>query len=659
MKLPANGLVQPSLDEKRDLAVASPSTELRQQASTDEAVEVDGRVVDPMGHEPELRLWDHPSKQPNGFARVLALREWFRSTPRYSGAVRQGAIEDEPTMRMARKEAMQLLSLGWPQSVSVLLNFAPRVVVLAAVGHFCDGVSVAATGVGIMYSNFCGNMLLKGSAFGSTPLLSQAFGASNHARIGQLLHRMMLIHALVVLCITLPFTLLAFRILSSTGQPRQISELAADFIWWRLAAIPFVSLTQNLTNFLVAQRCVRAPMVSNMACSALQCALAPFFVSRFGFIGAPLAMITVECTQGISLFLLSPLLLPHKAASWPRWCTRAAWLSACRGWGELVLFGVSAAMMVCSEWLGWECTLLLAGHLCARPPHAVAVDAAAEAAAEAAAAEASCAPLEAVPIATTVLVCQFLCTFGFGLAACNRIGNLLGAGRSVEARCCARVAVALIALIAASLATVLVSLRHAIAGSFVDEPHVVELTASLMRMTIMYAALANMGPGCAQQIFFGVGASLRVPAAINTVAFFIIGIPLGAVFAFELDFGVVGLWGGLVVAMVLLLAGQYTYMYKTVDWAQAATVAVEKALGGGKAVGALPRPTEEGEGDHAAAGVKAADSGTNSDEFGAKFAPIAGTKELGMQCDHMALTTKPGESGGGRRIAPDSDADSV
>ena len=76
--------------------------------------------------------------------------------------------------------------------------------------------------------------------------------------------------------------------------------------------------------------------------------------------------------------------------------------------------------MIVSEWFGWECILFVAGGLCTRG-------------------EESCAVVEAMPLCTTVMVCEFILTFGLGTATSNRIGNLLGEGRGDAAKFCAQV----------------------------------------------------------------------------------------------------------------------------------------------------------------------------------------------------------------------------
>ena len=283
-------------------------------------------------------------------------------------------------------ELLRLLQLSWPRSVAELLNFMPRLVALALSGHLSEGALVTAAGIGIMYSNMVGNMLLKSSAFGATSLLSQAHGAANHRRVGELLQRMVLLHLCVICCFSLPLAAAAPLILRAVGQPNLVVTSATRFIWLRLLGLPGLAISTDINLFLVAQRCVRAPMVISIASSLVQVLLASTLESSLGFDGAPLAMTAVECLQALLLFVAAPLLLRReKLPSWPQ---RAEWRAATRGWVELISQGAPAAAMVISEWLGWECTLFIASGLCTGAR--------------------SCPPLEAFPICTTLMVGQVL-----------------------------------------------------------------------------------------------------------------------------------------------------------------------------------------------------------------------------------------------------------
>ena len=90
-----------------------------------------------------------------------------------------------PLARRVVSEVLELYHLAWPLSIATVTGFAPRIFMLGAVGHLPNGaVLVGAAGIGSMYSNFAHLMLVRSSTFGASPLLSQAFGAGNHVRVG-------------------------------------------------------------------------------------------------------------------------------------------------------------------------------------------------------------------------------------------------------------------------------------------------------------------------------------------------------------------------------------------------------------------------------------------------------------------------------------------
>ena len=193
-----------------------------------------------------------------------------------------------------------------------------------------------------------------------------------------------------------------------------------------------------------------------------------------------------------------------------------------------------------------------------------------------------CAVSDAIPICTTIFVLQYFLVFGWGQAVCNRVGNLLGAGRGADARFSAGVAWLMAAASAGCVGAVVILMRRPIARLFVDggsdeAEAVLEVTASLMPVTTAYSMLATLAPGWSQQVLFGLGARLRLPAAINFVAFFGVGIPGGALLAYRFGLGVHGIWLGLVAAIVLIVIGQYLYLALTVDWHAAARDAQQKA----------------------------------------------------------------------------------
>ena len=524
-------------------------------------------------------------------------------------------------------EASKISTLAWPQGLNGITQFMPRLVMLAAVGHIDDGATyIGAAGIGSMFSNACHLMLIRSSTFGAAPLFSQAFGAGNHARIGYILQRVLLLHVLMALCISLPLTAAAGPLLAAFGQPAAIANNAQTFVWIRLLGMPGIVAFNDVQTFLSAQRCVRLPMAVAALASVLQVALLWALTRWLGFIGAPIAMSAVELLQGAALFAAAPWLLrKHKLRSWPAWRREAR--QACRGWAEIVAKGLPAAIMITAEWFGWECSLFVASGLCGSSAGSgggggggggggsslggrqfsgrndVAAVAAAPGDAQ------SCPAVEAIPICTTLFVLQFIIAFSPGLAAnMIRVGNLLGEGRPSEARFCAGVAWCMQVAIQCVLVSVILTFREQIASLFVDDPQVHAHAVALMPITTVYSFFATLAPGWSQALLFGLGARLRVPAALNVVCFFGVGLPLGAALAYGEGLAERGIWMGLLLAMGLIVVGQYTYLARTTNWEQSARRARERALAKDSPEGAADSAARTAADESDGRGLAAADS---------------------------------------------------
>ena len=257
-----------------------------------------------------------------------------------------------------------------------------------------------------------------------------------------------------------------------------------------------------------------------------------------------------------------------------------------------------------------------------------------------------CPAIEAIPICSNIFVLQFIVAFGAPLAMAIRtrvcthvrahvcahatrlrahthtdvqarfcvrvnhtgIGNLLGEGRPLDARFCSRVAWGMAFGTQALVASLVLGFRRPVARLFVEDEDVLTQTVALMPLTTSYSVLATLSCGWSQQLMFGMGAKLRVPAAINFLCFFGVGIPAGAALAYNTPMGVRGTWAGLLVAIVLIVVGQYSFLFVTTDWAAASKRARERALENCRSA-ATTADTESDTHGLAAADSAAADAG--------------------------------------------------
>ena len=471
-------------------------------------------------------------------------------------------------------EARRVLRLGAPIAVLRIANFFPKAFMLAYVGRLHSGATmVAAAGTATMWCNITGVSLLVGTGLGGATLLSQAYGAKNYYRCGLILQRQMLIHALLICIISWPLALFSETLLRDLlKQPPDTSALAAKFIMWRAPALPFMAINVNISSFLISQGQPRLSALANVVTSL---ALVPVLATltrdsgmlSLGFIGAPISLTVAEIIEGCFLVALTPSTLRRADqvkgsnrhyATLPRVGRWRDWRLATRGWCEMLKLGMPAAVMTLAEWFGWESCLFTAGQLCGGE---------------------TCEQLEAFPIVSQTMVISFMIHYGFATAASARIGNALGAGNADGAKLAAKAAYLITTLIVTVNCSIILLFKERWTGFFVSDssPSLQSTVSQVLPYVVLYIFFDALGPSASHQVLIGLG-HIRFAAVFNVFAFWFVGVPLGIALT-KRGLGIEGLWMGLDVGMVLLVAALISYIAFRVNWPNAAATARSKALG--------------------------------------------------------------------------------
>ena len=95
--------------------------------------------------------------------------------------------------------------------------------------------------------------VITGFSSGMAALVSQAYGAENFARCGNILLKQLGVHVAVLVLITILW-LNAENVLLLCKQPPEVARLTGLFLRWRLASLPFFALRLDLSTFLASQR---------------------------------------------------------------------------------------------------------------------------------------------------------------------------------------------------------------------------------------------------------------------------------------------------------------------------------------------------------------------------------------------------------------------
>jgi multidrug resistance protein, MATE family len=158
-------------------------------------------------------------------------------------------------------------------------------------------------------------------------------------------------------------------------------------------------------------------------------------------------------------------------------------------------------------------------------------------------------PLAAHQIAINLASISYMTTSGLGAAATVRVGNFLGQRDKKNLRASAFAMIWMATGIMMLWALLFIVGKEFLPALYIDDPAVIQLTASLM----IIAAFFQLSDGI-QVVTAGALRGLqdvKIPSLLIFVAYWIIALPLGYVFAFIFDWAALGIWIGLLIGLTI------------------------------------------------------------------------------------------------------------
>jgi MATE family multidrug resistance protein len=150
-----------------------------------------------------------------------------------------------------------------------------------------------------------------------------------------------------------------------------------------------------------------------------------------------------------------------------------------------------------------------------------------------------------------------------GVAASTQVAERLGEGSAQKAKAAANSALLLAAGVGSFFAVLLLVFRHEIPYIFTNDKSVVALMFSVVPMIAIFQ-LSDAIVGVMNGIIRGIGKQY-VGAWIQTLGYYVVGLPCSIGSAFGLGWHLNGLWAGISAAMLLICILEGIYMY-SLDW---------------------------------------------------------------------------------------------
>uniref|UniRef100_A0A2K5W7A8 Multidrug and toxin extrusion protein n=1 Tax=Macaca fascicularis TaxID=9541 RepID=A0A2K5W7A8_MACFA len=336
------------------------------------------------------------------------------------------------------------------------------------------------------------------------PTLS-TYGSQNLRHVGVILQRSMLILLLCcfpcwALFLNTQHILLLFR------QDPVVSRLTQTYVTIFIPALP-------VSGILLPQ------IVTGVAANLVNALANYLFLHQLhlGVIGSAVANLISQYTLALLLFFYILGKKLHQA-TWGGWS-----LECLQDWASFLRLAIPSMLMLCMEWWAYEVGSFLSGIL-------------------------GMVELGAQSIVYELAIVVYMVPAGFSVAASVRVGNALGAGDMEQARKSSTVSLLITVLFAVAFSVLLLSCKDLVGYIFTTDRDIINLVAQVVpiyAVSHLFEALACTSGG----VLRGSG-NQKVGAIVNTVGYYVVGLPIGITLMFATKLGVMGLWSGIIICTV-------------------------------------------------------------------------------------------------------------
>ena len=384
--------------------------------------------------------------------------------------------------------------------------------------------SIAAAGLASMIF-FTVAVFSMGLLLGLDPLVAQAFGAG---RLDEC-HRWLVAGVWTAIGISLPSVGAVYALRAALvvwGLPAEVMVLTQLYLGVLVWSLPPFLFYVAFRRYLQAINIVRPVTTTLIVANAVNAAANWMLI--FGHFGAPAlglrgsAFATVIARSFMAAALLA-VILAHEAHMTPRLrdTPLALDLSRIR---PLVRIGLPAAGQVLFEVGVFALATALAGR--------VSADA-----------------LAANQIALNMASLTFMVPYGIGSAGAVRVGHAIGRRDLVAARAAGWTAIALGVAFMALASSVFLTFPAALVRAYTTDEGVIAIGVALLFVAAIFQLFDGL-QGVTTGVLRGAG-DTRTPMLWNLGGHWFVGLPLGYLLCFHLGRGVVGLWWGLSVGLMI------------------------------------------------------------------------------------------------------------
>ncbi|OOQ88597.1 transporter [Penicillium brasilianum] len=430
-----------------------------------------------------------------------------------------------------KRETEVIFRYSAPLMVTFLLQYSLTVASIFTIGHL-GKEELGAVSLASMTVSITGNAVYSGLATSLDTLCAQAYGSGKKKLVGLQMLRMIFF----LLVVTIPIATLWYfseHILAKIVPEKRVAEMAGLYMKVALFGLPGYACFESGKRYLQAQGVFSASLYVLIICAPLNAFMNWFFVWKlqWGFIGAPIAVAITETLLPICLFAYIYFRVGSEC-----WCgfTRRAF----DNWGPMIRLALPGLIMVEAECLAFEVLTLASSYL-------------------------GTSELAAQSILSTISSITWQIPFPLSIAGSTRVANLIGASLAGAAKTSAKVSFCGATIVGLFNMILLSSLRSSIPKLFSSDPEVIGIVAEVLPLCAAFQLFDALAANC-NGILRGLGRQ-EIGGYIQLFCYYAIAMPISMGTTFSLGWGVMGLWTGVAIALLLVSATEGLFISR-ISW---------------------------------------------------------------------------------------------
>uniref|UniRef100_A0A1J3JQT6 Protein DETOXIFICATION n=1 Tax=Noccaea caerulescens TaxID=107243 RepID=A0A1J3JQT6_NOCCA len=430
-------------------------------------------------------------------------------------------------------EVRKTWRIALPSTLFRVMSYGCIVVAQAFTGH-SRGTGLAAfallqgTFIRFIYG------VMAGMSSATETLCGQAYGAKQYHMMGIYLQRSWIVDIFTA-TLFVPFIVFAGPILRLLGQDIEITNTVDEIYPWVIPYLYSIVFTMTMQMYLQAQ--MKNAIIGVLATLALVLDIAVTWwcvrVMEMGIHGALLGLNISSWSVVIADFVyVFGGWCPH---TWTGFST-AAFVDL----APMLKLSISSGFMLCLEYWYMSILILMSGYT-----------------------------KDANIAISAFSICQYVYTWEMNIclgllgAACVRVANELGKGDADAVRFSIKVVLVVSAVIGVICSALCLAFGGQISYLFSDSPQVSDAVADLS-IVLSISILLNIIQPILSGVAIGAGMQSMV-ALVSLASYYAIGVPLGFLLIIMLQFGIKGLWSGLLAGVGVQTLILSYIIYKT-DW---------------------------------------------------------------------------------------------